>query len=552
MKVVLLALNASFTHTSLSARCIGAVCAEAGFELEVVELNINEGAEVIAGRVVVTRPQLLLCSVYIWNRRLMEDVCTRVRLMRPEVVIAWGGPEVSGEGEGILARGHADYVVCGEGEEAVLQLICALEQGKPPEAAGIAWQGGSLPRKESRQDLDNLPFPYADEPWTKNKIYYFETSRGCPYNCTYCLSSREAGVRFMSLCTAKARLSQMVGKVPLIKFVDRTFNADPQRARDLWEFLLELPTETRFHFEVCAHLLTTADFVLLAERRATRFQFEVGLQSASPQSLLAVNRYTDAVQVLHTVRDLVALGTVEVHLDLIAGLPHETLATFLSGLDSALKALPHRLHLGFLKVLPGTELRRQAEELGMVYLPYAPYEVLRTPDMTPTDFLYLKTAAKTLDRYYNSRQAEQALRYVLRLAKITGSQTLERLSVMGENTVQESAYVALQAHVAEPEVLKELCRFDYLMHEPHVRVPDMLLGESPQEERAVRDLVYGDSDRLLVALPHRQGDKPGVILRRLRWGKFNAEACAVLGLPHGGEVLFDHSLPRSTRAIAVT
>ncbi len=547
MRVVLLTINASFVHTSLGARYLEAVCREAGVTLAVVESNINEGIEVITGKVARLHAELLLCSVYIWNRRIMEDVCTRIRLMDPGVTIAWGGPEVSGGWEEILAQGDVDYVVCGEGEAVILSLIGALAQGERPRGAGITWRGGPKPRVEMLQDLDKLPFPYAYEKWQQNKIYYFETSRGCPYTCAYCLSSCDPHVRYMSVDNAKARLSHMVGRVPLIKFVDRTFNADPARARGLWEFLQGTEGETRFHFEICAHLLSGEDFALLADPRAQRFQLEVGLQSISPTSLQAVNRHVDANQTLDRVKRLVQLGTAEVQLDLIAGLPEETPATFLHAVNAALAALPHRLYLGFLKLLPGTPLRQRAGDLGLVFLPFAPYEVLRTPHMSSHDFLYFKSLAQALDRCYNSQQAERALRYALTQATLSGVQVLERLSAAEGVTVQESVYLALQTHVPDPEVLRELCRFDYLLHEPHKRVPAVLMGEQPPEDTAVREIVYKQPERLFAALPHRRGEKPGAVLRQLRWGKFSRQALALLALPDECEVLFDHGLPRKAR-----
>ncbi|MBS3984688.1 MAG: DUF4080 domain-containing protein [Selenomonadales bacterium] len=540
MRVVLLALNASYVHTSLSARYLAAVCQVAGVKLHVVESNINEGAELITSKVMGLCPELLLCSVYIWNRRLMEDICTRIRLSDPGITIVWGGPEASGGWEDVLRRDDVDYVACGEGEGSVLPLIRALAQGTRPNTAGIAWRGGPLPKAPRLETLDKLPYPYVDEGWLQNKIYYFESSRGCPYNCAYCLSSREAGVRYMSLDTAKARLSHMMGKAPLIKFVDRTFNADPNRARALWEFLLSADEETRFHFEVCAHLLTADDFELLADPRAKRFQFEVGLQSASPPSLQAVNRQVDASHTLQAVRQLVQLGTVEVHLDLIAGLPAESLETFAAAVDAALATLSHRLHLGFLKLLPGTELRQKAAQLGLAYLPFAPYEVLRTPHMTAHDFTYLKALAKALDHFYNSRQAENALRYVLAQGEMTGFKLLGLLSAAEREAVQESVYLALEKYVPCSLTLKELCRLDFLCNEPHKRVPDLLLGCEPPEDEMVRHIVYHEPERLFAALPHRRGEKPGSILRQLRFGKF----------AHG-ELLFDHSRPRGERVFEV-
>ncbi|MBS3938120.1 MAG: DUF4080 domain-containing protein [Peptococcaceae bacterium] len=553
MKAVLLGVNASFSHTSLAVRYLAAACLEKGVALTVVEANINERAENIALRLLGEEPALLLCSVYIWNRNLVEDVCTRLSTMLPELIVVWGGPEVSGNPANLFAKlSFLDYLCQGEGELLMPHLLTALREGRVPKHTGISTRENLEVGSAQVKNLDELPDPYdGEESYSPHKLYYFETSRGCPYSCAYCLSAGGDGVRFMSVDLAKLRLASLSAKVGLIKFVDRTFNADARRARELWSYLLELPGSCRFHFEICAHLLTEADFALLADPRAKRFQFEVGLQTTSPEALALIHRHMSADRVLENVRRLVAAGNVEVHLDLICGLPGEGLADFMQSFDAALGALPDRLHLGFLKVLPGTSLSSLMDEGDYGVLPYAPYEVLRAPGMSPQAFLRVKKMEQALERFYNSRRSRQAVLYALKhtqpnelFASLLGSS-------LGEGSPEEALCFALATKVPDRYLLQELCRFDFLMHEPHREVPPSLILGVDEERRLLRGIVYGDKENLYKVLPHRRDEKPGAILRHLRLGTFNPATMAHLGLAGRSACLFDHTLPPRERAIAV-
>ena len=267
MRPLFLAINASYTHTSLSARYIRAACAQAGIRVDLLETNINERAEKVAHMVAGCSPTVLLCSVYIWNIRLMDDVCTRLKLMFPSMIVIWGGPEVAFSPIDVLARyAYVDALCLGEGEVVAPLILQALGNGDSlDEVEGVACRDGGTITRPEVENLDRLPEPYgANEEFTSNKLYYFESSRGCPYSCAYCLSSAQAGIRFMSIFEAKRRLAVLSRRVPLVKFVDRTFNAHPSRARLLWDYLLHLEGQCRFHFEVCAHLLDDEDFELLS------------------------------------------------------------------------------------------------------------------------------------------------------------------------------------------------------------------------------------------------------------------------------------------------
>jgi len=552
MRAVLLAVNASFSHTSLAAGYLAAACLERKMPLGVVESNINERAEVITARLLKEEPDILLCSVYIWNRRLIEDVCTRLRIMYPKLKIVWGGPEVGGSLEELFSRlPFLTYLCQGEGEEALPSLLQSLEAGEDPCGNGISSREHINRTVAMCKCLDTLPDPYEkNATLSPHKLHYFESSRGCPYSCAYCLSARERGVRFMSLAIAKKRLKDLSGRVKLIKFVDRTFNADPLRARELWQYLLDLPGDCRFHFEICAHLLTEQDFALLEDPRATRFQFEVGLQSTLPSALREINRPMNPAQVLEKVERLVAQKRVEVHLDLIAGLPSEGLTDFLGSFNAAMAVKPQRLHLGFLKILPGTTLTvlREREDYGI--LPYAPYEVLRTPVMTPRDFAELKELERALERFYNGRDSRAAWGYALQ--SLLPSELLARLVRCAEGVAQEMMHLALADSVQDATLFLELCRFDFLVLEPHRQLPPSLARGAGEEGRLLREVIYGEPEQLWRVLPGRQGEKPGSILRSLRLGVFSSSTMGYLGFAESNAIIFDHSRPISERMTATT
>ncbi|KAF0198085.1 MAG: radical SAM family protein [Bacillota bacterium] len=553
LRPLFLAINASYTHTSLSARYILAACATAGIHLELVEVNINERAEKIAHLVAEHEPSVLLCSVYIWNIRLMEDVCTRLKLMFPSLTIIWGGPEVAFNPEEVLVRhGYVDVLCVGEGEVVTPRVLTSLVDGGPLGATeGIACRGGDITARPKVGNLDYLPDPYgAGEEFVPHKLYYFETSRGCPYACAYCLSSAEAGVRFMSISEAERRLAFLSQQVPLVKFVDRTFNANPMRARVLWEYMLDLPGDSRFHFEICAHLLEEQDFRVLSRPEAIRFQFEVGLQSTYGPALSAINRAMDTTKLLANVERLLALGTVEVHVDLIAGLPGENLVHFHTTFNKAMSVLPHRLHMGFLKLLPGTALRRASDKHGYAFLPYAPYEVLRSHDLTPRDLLQLKGLEHNLNRYYNSNIATHSMRYALSVVQPSELFTLLSGEVPAQH-IHEFLLQSIQGAVPDEKLLQELLRFDFCLMEPHRKIPEVLHYGPGDEDKVLRELLYGDERQIYSVLPHRQGEKPGTILRSLRLVYYRPATLRYLNLSEGDMCIFDYSCPLGRRAFVI-
>ncbi|MDP3059040.1 MAG: DUF4080 domain-containing protein, partial [bacterium] len=431
-------------------------------------------------------------------------------------------------------------------------LLNALRNGSSTILTHVASRSNLNMELATIKDLSLLPDPYLGEGIISHKLYYFETSRGCPYNCTYCLSSASSGVRYVPLALAKERLLILATRAHIIKFVDRTFNANQKRARELWQYLLDLPGNCRFHFEICAHLLSEEDIIILSSPKAERFQFEIGLQTTSIEALSAINRPLGNEKVLQNVERLRQETPVELHLDLISGLPHETYERFLQTFDQALSVKPHRLHLGFLKLLRGTTLRAKAQEYEYKFLPFAPYEVLASKWVTVQEFLLLKDIEDAVEKLYNSGSVQRTIDYLLKNYPPSVVFTKAVSADRGDSTYHYAFNLAISLG-ADANLVTELLRFDFLMREINRALPDWLMWDSSlgTEAEALRQIIYGDKDELFRYLPHRAGEKPGSILRTIRLGYFPPQAIEELGYPPSVQtILFDHTLSDSRRAIA--
>ncbi|NLO35202.1 MAG: DUF4080 domain-containing protein [Clostridiaceae bacterium] len=422
-RLLLCAFNARFDHTCLAVRELAAGLRASridGLTTEVREWTVNDPLLALLHRLVAAAADIYAFSCYIWNRTLTETVCLELKKLRPDAVVIWGGPEAETQPAAILARGAADYILTGEGELTLPQLVrCLLGHGpKPPPTAlaalpGLAWLNPDTGRLEQNGPPDPLadgawPFPYRDEDLVrdKEKILYYEASRGCPFGCSYCLSERDRIVRVRPLEQVLDELDRLLAAdVRLVKFVDRTFNLQPERARRIWRHLIARNrasgARTCFHFELGGDLLETDDLELLRQAPAGLFQFEIGVQSAHPDVLRAVNRPDHLDRLARQVSRLRQANNCHIHLDLIAGLPGETFERFTRSLDWVWALRPHQLQLGFLKLLPGTSLWRQARVQGWRWLDVPPYEVLETDSIGFGELGRLKQAAELLERYLN-------------------------------------------------------------------------------------------------------------------------------------------------------
>ncbi|PQL19173.1 B12-binding domain-containing radical SAM protein [Veillonella denticariosi JCM 15641] len=423
MNVVLSTLNSKFIHSSLALRYLKAYGKAHGQAYDIVEYTINMLVLHILSDITERNINVLGFACYIWNIEMTLHVVDMVKAVRPDIKIILGGPEVSFTADEILERCSAvDYVVQGEGEEAFYHLITALSDnrdGLEEPIAGVRGRhvSGALMGSTTTvevKDLSTIPFPYVEEDMVdlEHKIIYYESSRGCPFSCQYCLSGNKNTVRFFPQERTFKELQWFIDhNVKQVKFVDRTFNCAPAHHRPLMEFIKNADTDTNFHLEMEPELMTEWETNILCETPPGRIQIEVGVQSTHKKTLDAINRYNDWPYIQAAIRPIIEAGRTHVHMDLIVGLPHEDKARFGQSFNDLFSLQPHALQIGFLKLLKGSGVRRM-DEYQYVSDPLAPYEVLSTHVLSYEDVRFLKHFEDVFERFYNSERFRTVFSYI--------------------------------------------------------------------------------------------------------------------------------------------
>ena len=414
MKFLLTAVNAKYIHSNpaiYSLRAYAGVTYEQHIEL--AEYTINHSLQSILTGIYEKKPDVIGFSCYIWNIRMIEELLEELPKIMPRVPIWVGGPEVTYRAAEFLEQ-HPSVqgVMVGEGEATFLEVLrYYLEEPiSLSQIAGIVYRDekGRIIQNEPREltNLDRLPFLYHNlEPFT-NRIIYYETGRGCPYRCSYCLSSIDKTVRLRSFSVVREELQFFLDhQVTQVKFVDRTFNCNRKHAMDIWQYLIEHDNGvTNFHFEIEADILSEEELALLAKARPGLFQMEIGVQTANPETLHEIRRTARLDRIEYAVAQLKRAGNIHVHLDLIAGLPLEDYESFGHSFDTVYAMEPEQLQLGFLKVLWGSYMQEKAKDYELKYLTTAPYEVLSTKWLSYGDVVRLKRVEEMVELYYNSNQ----------------------------------------------------------------------------------------------------------------------------------------------------
>ena len=421
MKILLNAVNAKYIHSNLAVYSIRANAGEYRDQIELGEYTINQYVEEILQDIYKKKPDLIAFSCYIWNIRHIRELVRELRKVLPKVPIWLGGPEASYDAEGLLKNyPEVTGVLVGEGEESFYEL-CKFYDGKLKsldEVKGIAYRKeGEIVVKPYAfvKDLSSLKFAYEDFQDFEHKIIYYESSRGCPFSCSYCLSSIDKSVRFRSLDQVKAELQTFIdAKVPQVKFVDRTFNCKVSHAMAIWNFIHENDNGiTNFHFEVAADLITEEELELFAKMRKGLIQLEIGVQSTNEETVCEIRRKMNFEKVADMVTRVKNLGNIHQHLDLIAGLPNEDYESFGKSFNDVFALYPEQLQLGFLKVLKGSYMYENREAYGLVYRSEPPYEVLSTNWVSYDEMIRLKGIEQMVELYYNSHQYDRTLNAVL-------------------------------------------------------------------------------------------------------------------------------------------
>ena len=422
MNVVLSTLNSKFIHSSLALRYLKAYGEAHGQAYDIVEYTINMPVLHILSDITEHDIDVLGFACYIWNIEMTLHVVDMVKSVRPDIKIVLGGPEVSFTADELLERyPNIDYIVQGEGEEAFHALVTALQLGNDglnPVIPGVRGRRngsilGSAEAVEVR-DLSTIPFPYTEEDMDdlEHKIIYYESSRGCPFSCQYCLSGNKNTVRFFPQERTLEELQWFIDHgVKQVKFVDRTFNCAPHHHRPLMEFMRDSDTDMNFHLEMEPELMTEWETNILCETPPGRIQIEVGVQSTHKKTLDAINRYNDWPYIQKSIRPIIQAGRTHVHMDLIVGLPHEDFNRFGQSFNDLFSLQPHALQIGFLKLLKGSGVRRM-REYKYVADPLAPYEVLSTHVLPYDDVRFLKYLEDVFERFYNSERFRTTFGYI--------------------------------------------------------------------------------------------------------------------------------------------
>jgi len=494
MKVVLATLNAKFIHSSIALKYLTIACRPICPEIVSKEYTINNELLNILSDIYKERPTIIGLACYIWNVDMTLKLAALLKKVLPKVVIILGGPEVTYDPADVMKKhSSVDYIVQGEGEETLHALLVALKSNLPVNGiAGLTFRQNEVlvvGRPQVVADLNTIHFPYCDEDIDKlkDKIIYYESARGCPFSCSYCLSSATCGVRFFSLDRVYRDLQFFIThNVRQVKFVDRTFNARKEHYLPVLRFLANSDCCTNFHFEIAADILDDEVLEFLKEVPIGRFQFEIGIQSTYEQTLDTISRHNNWSRIVDYVTRIISYQNIHVHLDLIVGLPQESYERFGQSFNDVYKLQPHMLQIGFLKMLKGAAIRIDADQYNYIFLDYAPYEVLANDCLTYGDVRKLKILEEVFNQIYNTGRFKYTLQFLIPLHGDSAFSFYHDLATYWEKRElhlvahsSKSLYKYLvdfcQVHHAqEVDLAHEFLKFDALMSEKGTVRPEVL------------------------------------------------------------------------------
>lgn len=569
-KCLLIGINAKYIHTNLAIRYLKAYCKKEYPNIEEIEFSINDNIDNILREMYSSRIDIYAFSCYLWNIEMILKLCSSLKKLNPGGIIILGGPEVSFDaGELMKKNDYIDYIIRGEGEETLLCLLRQLN-GKEQDintVQGITYRLGneiiSTPERPLLKSLDVIPFPYEAFDKLNNKIIYYETSRGCPFNCQYCLSSTIQGVRYFSMERIKQEIRLFVESgVKQVKLVDRTFNCNKKHSLEIIKYIMELNGRTNFHFEIGADLLDDEMTEVLSKAPKHMFQFEIGVQSTNEAALRAVSREMNLDNLKRNVLALRRARNSHLHLDLIAGLPYEDFKSFSKSFDEVHELMPDMLQLGFLKVLKGSGLRYRAKEYGIEYNDFSPYEVLKTKWISYEELIVLKEIAHVLELYYNSGRFKNSLSYIFRNHYSSYFQFyLEFAAFWKDNSLFSASqstrelYNILQ-HFTEfkgfaDTAVNELFKLDWLLYYNNGNMPESLRRFDHSKIKSVMQEYIKNNDSLVMALfPEDKADIKS-LQKNVAYEVFYADVLNNPAIENEYAVFYTKGSAEETKALSV-
>ena len=519
MKFLLVAVNAKYIHSNPAVYSLYSYSAEKYADMmEIAEYTINQKKEEILAGIYERKPDAVGFSCYIWNRSIIGELLEDLPKVLPDTDIWLGGPEVSYRAPELLRQyPKVKGVMVGEGEITFFEILEQYHKQEEPDFSGVAGlylkSGFTLPREI--MDMSSLPFLYQNTEMFSNRIIYYESSRGCPYRCSYCLSAIDKTVRFRDISLVKKELDFFLkAGVTQVKFVDRTFNCNHEHAMEIWRYIYEHDNGiTNFHFEISADILKDDEIELLHKMRPGQVQLEIGVQSFNEETLRAINRRMDKDRLIQVVSEIRKNRNIHQHLDLIAGLPYEDYESFGNSFDRVYAMEPDQLQLGFLKVLNGAPISGQTEEFGISYTEQPPYEVLSTRWLSYGDVIRLKKIEEMVELYYNSNQFVNTLQYMKNVFASPFrmfeelAEYYEKRGLFINSPSRAYRYRVLLDFVSEyepgkRELYTELITYDLYLRENMKSRPEFCRSLTDEAFKDYRHAFYREEEKTRRYLPH--------------------------------------------------
>lgn len=521
MKVVIACLNSKYIHASLAPWCLYSGVksfSKVPCEATVMESTINKDIESFAESIIKENPQVVSFSCYIWNITKTLEICKIIK-EKSNATIILGGPEVSYRAKDVLGKySFIDYVLSGEGEETYPELLDALYlQSDLSVVSGLTYRSNNeILSNPEKAYTGTPPTPYTEEFYDNlsGRISYIETSRGCPYRCAFCLSGRCSTLRFFDLKRVKSDILNLsVSGTKTVKFVDRTFNANPKRANEIIKFILDnygksIPEGVCFHFEIAGDILTEETFDLLKNAPKGLFQLEIGMQSFNEETLKIINRKTNTEKLIKNINRLVSFGNMHIHIDLIAGLTGEDIKSFERSFDIGYSLNAHMLQMGFLKLLYGADMRENPDKYPCEFSSEPPYEVTETPCLSKSEITSLKRCEDALERLYNSGRFLFTLDYLLSECGFTPFRLFSEFgNFIDGNKMNLSDYAVhlfeYFRFFSDEEILKEKILCDLLSCSSALQIPEIFKTKHPLYKKAKKQFAENQKDKIKIALLYK-------------------------------------------------